>query len=356
MKKNQTDETAVTTVAETVEVEVKETVDEKNSKQQSKQSLFKTISGVINFIPTVQDAYASWVKPIYDNRAQISRRLSAVSTVISLVFFLLYIPFLLLGKLYKEVSLGLDIAIYVCIGVYVVTIVVLFAVTAAGGASTSTAIAKKRKKARKIVLVVVRFASLAIAITALIISAASGTKNSVGATLDTIAIIFSVMSIIFTSLPLIFGGMAGFIHWLISPAKMKYRFSFVANEWYLSLTSEKQLNKTIKKAAKKYGEKIGAILDTYLLPAFGKKYLYAIDRSALLKVLESVSEESKNITEWIIKEIFEYAEECGYVRVNPCKDMDLEGDIGLEDKPKKADKETKPKRRKLSEVFGKNKE
>ena len=192
--------------------EVKDTAvaEVKDDKQQPKQSLFKTLSGVMNVIPTVQDAYTTWIKPIYDNRAQISRRLSAVSTAISIIFFLLYIPFLLLGKLYKDLALGLDIAIYVCIGVYIATIIALFIVTLASGRSTSTAMAKRQKKTRKIVLFIVRIASLAIAITALIISSAGGTKDAAGATLDTIAIIFAVMSIIFSAFPIIFGGMAGF--------------------------------------------------------------------------------------------------------------------------------------------------
>lgn len=338
MRKNETDEAAITDVVdEVVEEELKESA-EKPSKQ-TKQSVFKTISGVINFIPTVQDAYASWVKPIYDNRAQISRRLNAVSTALSIIFFILYVPFLLLGKLYKDLSLGLDIAVYVCIGVYVVTIIALFIVTVASGTSTSTVVAERHKKTRKIILFVVRIASLAIAITALVISASSGTKDAVGATLDTIAIIFAVMSIIFTSLPLIFGGMAGFFRWLISPAKMKFKFSFVALEWYQALTSEKQLNKAIKKAAKRYGERIGALLDDYFLPTFGKKYMYAIDGPALTKMLETVPEQEHNLAEWVTKEVFEYAEECGYVAVNPCKEMELEGDIEREGKRKKAPEE-----------------
>lgn len=338
MRKKETDETALTVATDVNDEKVEEVVSDKSDKQ-TRQTLFKTISGVINFIPTVQDAYTSWVKPIYDNRAQIARRLNAVSTAISIIFFILYIPFLLLGKLYKDLALGLDVAVYVCIGVYIATLVALLIVTLASGQSTSTVMAEKHKKTRKIILLVVRLASLAIAITALVISATSGTKSQVGATLDTVAIVFAVMSIIFTGLPLLFGGMAGFLRWLISPAKVKFRFSFVAIEWYQTLTSEQQLNKAIKKAAKKYGERMSTLLDNYFLPAVGKKYMYAVDRAALLKLLESVPAEERNISEWMIKEIFEYAEDCGYIKENPCKDMELEGDIQLEDKQKKAAEE-----------------
>ena len=346
MRRKETDETAVTAVTDVNDDKPEEVAVEKSDKQ-TRQTLFKTISGVINFIPTVQDAYTSWVKPIYDNRAQISRRLNSVSTAISIIFFMLYIPFLLMGKLYKDLALGLDVAVYVCIGVYITTLLALLIVTMVSGKSSSTEMAKKHKKTRKIVLLVVRLASLAIAITALVISATHGNKSTIGATFDTVAIVFAVMSIIFTGLPLIFGGMAGFLRWLISPPKVKYRFSFVAIEWYQSLTSEQQLNKAIKRAARKYGERMGALLDNYFLPAIGKKYMYAVDRDALLKLLDSVPAEERNIAEWMIKEIFDYAEECGYVRINPCKEMELEGDIQLEEKQKKATEE----KRKRPSIF-----
>lgn len=346
-------EAAVTVATDDTSVEVVKAdakADQKVDPKQAKQSLFKTISGVMNIIPTVQDAYVSWVKPIYDNRAQISRRLSGVSTAISIIFFMLYIPFLLLGKLYKDLALGLDIAIYVCIGIYVATLVALFIVSLASGKSTSTAMAKRHKKTRKIILFIVRIASLAIAITALVISATNGSKNATGATLDTIAIIFAVMSIIFSAFPLIFGGMAGFLRWLISPAKAKYKFSFVLLEWYQSLTSDKIISKTLKKSIKKYGERIGAVIDNYFLPQYGKKLIKSIDQSALRKMLDNVPPEDVNIAEWSIKEVFDYAEECGYIDANPCKQLLLGGDIELEGKPKKtaetAEKSEKKKGRK----------
>ena len=107
------------------------------------------------------------------------------------------------------------------------------------------------------------------------------------------------------------------------------------------------MNKAIKKAAKKYGERIGGLLDNYFLPAFGKKYMYAVDRAALSKLLETVPEEELNIAEWATKEIFDYAEECGYINVNPCKEMALEGDIELEGKNKKGAEE----KRKRPSIF-----
>ena len=336
MKSNKNDETAVTSVDSVNNAE----------KERPRQSLMQKVSGFLDSarggVDVATNIYTTWIKPVYDNRAQISRRLNAVSTAISIIFFLLYVPFLLFGKLYKTLPLAWDIAFYVCIGVYLATIAALFAVTLLSGRSTSTAIAKRRKRSRKIILFALRLASLAIGITALVISAASGSKDRTGAVLDTIAIVFAVMSIIFASLPIIFGGAAGFFKWLISPAKVKFRFSVVALEWYQTLTSEAVLNKSQKRLIKKYGESVGQIIDEYLLPQLGKKYVKAIDRAALLKVLDVIPQEKHNLAEWTIKRIFEYAEECGYVMNNPCKEMELEGDIQLEEKQKKA--ETKKKR------------
>lgn len=339
MRKKETDETAVTDVAEP------EAATEDKDGKQPKQSLMQKVSGFLDSarggVNVATNIYTTWIKPVYDNRAQISRRLNAVSTAISIIFFMLYVPFLLFGKLYKDLDVGWDIALYVCIGVYVATIIALFVITLVSGKSTSTAMAKKHKQTRKIILFIVRVASLAIGITALVISAANGSKDATGAVLDTVAIIFAVMSIIFSSFPLIFGGAAGFFKWLISPAKVKFRFSVVALEWYQSLTGESVINKSLKKLIRKYGESVGQIIDGYLLPQLGKKYIKSIDRPVLLKVLDSIPQEKHNLAEWTVKQIFEYAEECGYVNVNPCKEMELEGDIQLEEKQKKTEEKRK---------------
>ncbi|MDE6373336.1 MAG: hypothetical protein K2L72_02460, partial [Clostridia bacterium] len=175
MKKNEIEEVAITTIVDSV-------VDDDKDNKQSKQSFTKRFSGFLDTakggIDTINEFYTSWIKPVYDNRAQISRRLSSVSTAISIIFFMLYVPFLLISKLSKDLDLGIDIALYVCIGVYVATIIALLIVTVSSGKSTSTAMAKRHKKTRKIVLFIVRIASLAIGISALVISAATGSKDS----------------------------------------------------------------------------------------------------------------------------------------------------------------------------------
>ena len=324
-------------IIETEETDVKEVKLVEN--RQSKQSFIKRFNGLLDTakggVDTINEFYTSWIKPIYDNRAQITRRLNAVSTAISIIFFLMYIPFLLFGKLYKDLALGWDIALYACIGVYLLTLLVLLIVTIASGKINTTTMAKRRKKTSKVILLIVRIASLAIAITALVISSANGSEDGRAAIADTVAIVFAVMSIIFSSMPLIFGGLGGFVKWLISPAKAKYKFNFVALEWYSSLSSDKQMNKNLKKAVRRYGERFSILLDNYFLPALGKKLISTLDRTALTNFLDSIPDEDLNLAEWMVKEIFDYAEECGYIKINPCGEMDLEADIGLDTKSKK---------------------
>ena len=356
-KKDYDEELALTEVTADADAEIMDDEGLKPEKQ-SRQSFFKRFNGLLDTakggVDTINEFYTSWIKPIYDNRAQIMRRLNAVSTAISIIFFLMYIPFLLFGKLYKDLALGWDIALYSCIGVYLLTLLVLLIVTIASGRINTTTMAKRRKSATKIILLVVRIASLAIAITALVISSANGSEDGRGAVADTIAIVFAVMSIIFSALPLVFGGLGGFIKWLISPPKAKYKFNFVALEWYSSLSSEKQVNKNLKRAVKRYGEKFSFILDNYFLPVLGKRLIDTVDRTMLTKLLDGIPEEDLNTAEWMVKEIFDYAEECGYIKVNPCGEMELEGELDLDNKSKKRPVEEKPSvLGKLATIFNK---
>ncbi len=314
--------------------------DDFNLKKPQKQSLFKTLSGAMDTARNVgnlaSEVYNDWIKPVRENWSQIKRRMSFITTLISIVFFVLYVPFLLIGKIGKDLALGYDVALYVCIGIYILTLVALLIVTLASDKTNTVAMEKRRRKISKIILMVVRFASLAIGITALIISAVEGSAEGGSAVVDTVAIIFAVMSIVFSGLPLLFGGFGGFIKWLISPAKIKFRFSFVVLEWYQSFTAEQQIDKNVKKLSKRYGERVGACIDAYFIPMLGKKYIKSVDANAIIRMLESVPSDDLNMCEWIVKRVFEYAEDCKYVETNPCDKLELSGDINRENKVKKS--------------------
>ena len=346
MKKHSTEESAVA-LATTDEQAIED--EELIEKKQPKQSFLKTLPSLAGTVKNVGDiateVYNDWIKPIRDNWPQIKRRLSLMTTIISVIFFILYVPFLLMSKLAKSLSLGWDVALYVCMGVYIVTIMALLIVTLASRDSTTVAKEKKRKRASRIILLIVRLASLAIGITALIISAMESATDTSTAVIDTIAIIFATSSIVFSAFPLIFGGIGGFAKWLISPAKIKFKFSFVLLEWNQTFNDEQQIDKKMKKIAKKYGERRGMCIDTYFLPALGNKYIKSVDEHAIIKMLEGVPQEDMNICEWITKRVFDYAEDCNYIDTNPCDRMELYGDILKEGKTKKqssSDTEEKP--------------
>lgn len=333
-KRKKKDETAVTAVVpvdnaaqnddedEVEYIEPKAKI-EKQKKKNKIEKVFDAIDMAKGFKSSFDEVYSTWIKPIIDNRAQIKRRWNGLVTAISVVFFLLYVPILLFTKISKGLSLGWDVALYTCIGVYVAAVLVMLAITIASGKSTSTQASKRWRKASGIVLFIVRIASFALSITAIVVS---GVGES--AALDTVLMVLAITSIIFTSLSLIFGGAVGFFKWLISPAKIRRKFSFVVFEWKQTLDEGKrEQDKKVKKAYAKNADRVAQCLDTYLLPAWGKAYIDAIDGDKILHILGTLPEEEKNICEWIFKDLFDYALACKYIANNPCDELSLEGDI-----------------------------
>ena len=275
------------------------------------------------------------LKSVYANRAQIKRRLNFVGTIGSVVFTLLYVAFMIFSGITKITSLASQVIIYTIIGVYAALTIAVIVFSLVATRSSTTKNVKKKNNTLKILRYVTRVVSLIMGITAVVISAVSGADDSMSIALNTIATIVSIVFVIFSALPLIFGGFGGLARWLLSPTKIKRRFSFVVLEWYQLLISDYGNIKSVKKVSKEYVEDIGRIVDGNLLPSLGRKYIQTITVSNIYSALELVPEEDKAVTEGVIKNVFSYAEECGYVNVNPCKDMNLVGSIEVEEKPKK---------------------
>ena len=72
----------------------------------------------------------------------------------------------------------------------------------------------------------------------------------------------------------------------------------------------------------------------FLIPSLGKKYISAIKPVQILNVADEAAED-KPLVEGILKNIFSYATECGYVTFDPCKDLNFEGSIEEEEKQSK---------------------
>ena len=275
-----------------------------------------------------------FIKNVYSNRAVIARRLNIITLSFSAVFTLLYAAYVLFSSLYKKLNLQLEIVLYVFLGVYLALFLVLVIINACS-ARASTKNVLRIKKTLMAFKILVRLVSVAISITAIAFSTAGGELAAKNVALDILIIVFSVITMIVQLVPLIFGGLGKMVRWLLSPVKIKYRFSSVILEWYELAVSGTASSGAVKKVSSRYFDDIGTLIDNYLIPALGKKYINSIKPSALLNVVCRAEESDKPVLEGILKNVFVYATECGYVTFDPCKDLNFEGSVEEEEKPQK---------------------
>ncbi len=280
------------------------------------------------------------IKSVYSNRAQIKRRLGIVNTVISSIFTLLYAAFMVFSGVRKIASFTSQIVVYSVIGVHALLTLTLIITSVVWGVSANTSNVKRRNKTLRLLRFIVHLTSLIMGITAVVMSIISGSGDAVAVAVDTVALIISIVFVILSLFPIIFGGLGGLARWLMSPTKVKLKFSFVVMEWYQLLNSENGASKAIQKVSKEYLNDIGRCVDNYLIPALGKRKVGSINASHIFAVIDYAADGDKRITEGVLKNVFSYAMECGYVAVDPCKDMQLEGSIEVEEK--------KPKKKRLS--------
>lgn len=288
-----------------------------------------------------------FIKNVYANRAVISRRLNFLTLTVSTVFMLLYSAYVLFSGLTKKLNFTYGVVLYAFLGAYAALFIVLITLSICSSRS-STKNVKKYKKVQKIFKLLVRLISLAISIAAIVLS--GGEASNVA--LDILIIIFSVITIIFQVIPLLFGGIGKLVRWLLSPVKVKVKFSKVILEWYELAVSGSAQGGAVKKVSKKYFNDIGAVIDNYLIPALGKKYISSITSSALVSVVARIDEKDKPVLEGVLKNVFAYATECGYVTFDPCKDLNFEGSVEEEEKPQKTT--LKGKLLKMGEKLGKS--
>ena len=274
------------------------------------------------------------IKNVYSNRAVIARRLNVLSMSVSLVFTLIYVAYIFGTGLFKKLSFGSEIALYVLLGIYGALFLTLFIVTMCGLGAKAKNI-KRYTKALSYFRLVVRLLSVAITIVALAF-AMGGEYSAKYVAVDIVLIIFSIICLVFQVIPLVCGGFGKLARWLLSPVKIKYRFSVVALEWYELIVTSSGDSKIIKRVAQKYYDEIGICLDNYLIPALGKKYVVSIRPAQILSVVDGAGEEDKPLVEGILKNGFAYAVECGYLTFDPCKDLNFEGSIEEEEKQPKS--------------------
>jgi hypothetical protein len=253
--------------------------------------------------------------------------------IYSIVFTAIYVAYMLFGGLFKKLSYNWQLVALVIFGVYALTLIVLIVVAIVSNKSDSTEKVKKQGKVLKFIRFFARLASLAMGIAALALSVKSGKNDSVGFAYDTVAIIFSIIMIILSVIPMLCGGIGRIMRWLLSPPKIKKTFSFVILEWYSLITSgNNKTSKTTKNVSIEFLDDIARCVDTVLIPALGKKYIYTITIANISETINSATEEDRPVVEGILKSVFSYATECGYVPTDICRDMNLQGSI--DEKPK----------------------
>ncbi len=288
-----------------------------------------------------------FIKNVYNNRAVIARRLNFLTLTTSFILTLLYAAYVLFTGFTKKVTFQAQIALYVVLGVYAVLLVALVIVVICCDRAKTKNV-PKIKKTLKIFKILVRITSVALSIIALVFSRGETASDILA--VDVLIIVFSIISLIIQIIPLLCGGFARLSRWLMSPVKIKYRFAKVVNEWFELAVSGNGAG-AVKKVSDKYYDEISSRLDNYLVPALGKKYVNAIKATQLVAVVNRADEADRPVLEGILKNVFEYATECGYVVFNPCKDLNFQGTVEEEEKEKPT---VKKKLFNLGRKIGKN--
>lgn len=276
----------------------------------------------------------TFIKNAYANRAIIARRINIITLCMSMIYTLLYASYVLYRALSKTMTNAQQIWVYAFAGVYLLVLIALIIVGVLSTRATTKNL-KKYSLSLKIVRFTLKLLSIAMAISGLVITANDGGKSNIA--FDITIIIVSIISLIIMCLPMFFGGIGKFVRWLLSPVKVKYRFSVVVMEWYSLATTGNDTKSTHTHVAKKHYEAIDRLIDETLVPVLGKKYINTIKPATLLDLVENCPEEDRPVLEGVLKSVFAYAVECGYVIFDPCRDLNFVGTV--EEEKKKSFKE-----------------
>ena len=194
---------------------------------------------------------------------------------------------------------------------------------------------KRNGKILKIFRFGVRAASLVMSVFALSVTYTQGAEISLDLAVRTVVAIVSVISIILSLIPLIFGGLGGVARWLLSPTKVNKRFSAVALEWYGYASGASPAFASTNKVEVSRLEDIGRCVDSYILPALGRRKLSSVGVNQIFAAIDMAAPSDRSTVEGILKIVFDYAVECKYIASNPCRDLNLQGTIEVYEKPKK---------------------
>lgn len=273
------------------------------------------------------------IKNVYNNRAVIARRINISTLSVSLVFTLLYVAYILFLGVLNKLTLFTEIALYCILGVYGALFITLIIMTLCAMRAKAKNV-KRLNKALSVIRLSFRLVSIAMAVVALVFATRGGDISSTHIAFNVVLIVFSIICFVVQMIPVCAGSFGRLARWLLSPVKVKHRFSTVALEWYELAVTDSGDSKAVKRVSQKYFDDIGRCLDNFLIPALGKRYISTIRPSNILSVVDRAPEEDRRLTEGTLKNIFAYATECGYVTFDPCRDLNFSGSIEEEEKQK----------------------
>jgi hypothetical protein len=271
------------------------------------------------------------IKNVWSNRAVISKRLNTVSLIVSLLFTLVYTVYVVFSGVVGKLSLGWGIALYAVVGVFAVLVIISLIISVKGRSATTQTV-HYYGRSLKITRYCIKIASLVMAVISIVLTSLTETVEPARLAVDTVFLILSVLIIIFQAIGLFGGGLGSLVKWLLSPVTVKTKFSVVVLEWYQLFTSGESTSVLFKKIDEKYTLAIQHCIDCHLMPVLGNKKITSISAGDIQHLLDNLTIEDRQIAEGTLKNIFEYAEECGYVIFNPCRDLGLTNTIEKEEK------------------------
>lgn len=261
---------------------------------------------------------------IYNNRASISKKIALTSLIISILYTLFYVALTIVGGVTNELKLGVEIAIYCTLGIYLTTCVALIIFTAKSPAT------KRKNKALKIALKVARLVaklfSIAMSVVAIVLYGDGGGAWQI------ICLTVSIVALALQAIPLIFGGVWTFIKWLFAPEVKKIKFGYVVAEWFALVKSGKKSDKLKFVVDKKYYKDIERCINTYLTN-LEQRDVVKIRDIHITSILDGAPEKDLPVIEGVFKNVFDYAQACSYLTFNPCESLGLKGDINVVKKP-----------------------
>lgn len=285
-----------------------------------------TVNGE-EILKLVKDAHdiIDLFKHISANKEAIKKRFNIVHLTFNVLFTVLFCGYKLFNRLSRSISLS--VTFYVMIGVFGLLVVGMGFSLLADRSTKSTQYSSVLIKWFRLGI---KLITTAIMVYSIVTHFANGNGELTSNVLDTLIFIMMVFATIVNILVYMGGGIVQLVKWLLSPAKITHSFGKVLLEWYQHINTNKKDGYFVRKQSYRFTENISRVIDTYILPIWGKKKITDINSATLSAIVVATPDEDKMLVEGTLKKVFEFALDRGYVAVDPCLGIKMEGSIDNE--------------------------